>query len=46
MGSGSSVKELCDHLENISGFRIQDQNISVPGHMEFFSRHFTVKIPN
>ena len=36
MGSGSSVKELCDHLENISGFRIQDQNISVPGHMEFF----------
>ncbi len=35
-GVGSSVKELCNHLEHISGFHIEDQNINVQGHMKFF----------
>lgn len=35
-GVGSTVGELCTHLENISNIRIPDQNISVSGHMEFF----------
>ena len=37
VGSGvsSSVHELCDHLEKLSGILIEDQNIPVSGHMEF-----------
>ena len=37
VGSGvsSSVHELCDHLEKLSGISIDDQNIPVSGHMEF-----------
>ena len=35
-GIGSSVGELCNHLEELSGIKIVDQNIKVPGHMEFF----------
>jgi len=35
-GIGSTVNELCNYLENISGISILDQNKKVPGHMEFF----------
>ncbi len=37
LGSGvsSSVYELCEHLERLSGISIDDQNIPVSGHMEF-----------
>ena len=35
-GIGSSVGELCSHLEELSGVKITDQNLKVPGHMEFF----------
>jgi UDP-glucose 4-epimerase len=37
VGSGvsSSVHELCDHLEKLSGISIDDQDIPVSGHMEF-----------
>ena len=35
-GIGSSVEQLCNHLEELSGIKISDQNIKVPGHMEFF----------
>ncbi len=35
-GIGSSVKELCDCLEELSGIKISDKNIKVSGHMEFY----------
>lgn len=37
LGSGvsSSVRELCSHLESLSGKKITDQGIAVSGHMEF-----------
>lgn len=35
-GIGSSVGQLCTYLEELSGIEIVDQNIKVPGHMEFF----------
>ncbi len=35
-GIGTSVGQLCNHLEELSGIEISDQNIKVPGHMEFF----------
>ena len=35
-GIGSTVHELCDCLEELSGIKISDQNIKVSGHMEFY----------
>ena len=35
-GIGSTVGELCNHLEEISGINIHDQNKIVEGHMEFY----------
>lgn len=35
-GIGSSVGELCNHLEQLSGISIEDQNIEVSGHMEYY----------
>ena len=35
-GIGSSVGELCNHLEQLSGISIGDQNIKVSGHMEYY----------
>ena len=37
LGSGvsSSVRELCECLERLSGIQITDQGIPVSGHMEF-----------
>ena len=35
-GIGSSVGELCNHLEQLSGISIEDQNIKVSGHMEYY----------
>tara|TARA_R110001592_G_scaffold269370_2_gene535726 strand:- start:334 stop:1272 length:939 start_codon:yes stop_codon:yes gene_type:complete len=35
-GIGCTVGELCEHLEDITNIHIPDQNIEVPGHMEFF----------
>ncbi len=35
-GIGSTVGELCDHLEELSGIKIPDQDIKVSGHMEFY----------
>jgi nucleoside-diphosphate-sugar epimerase len=35
-GVGTSIEKLCNHLEDISGFSIENQNISVQGHMEFY----------
>ena len=35
-GIGSTVNELCDCLEELSGIKISDQNIKVSGHMEFY----------
>lgn len=35
-GIGSTVNELCEHLEDITNISIYDQNINVSGHMEFF----------
>jgi nucleoside-diphosphate-sugar epimerase len=35
-GIGSTVGELCECLEELSNIKITDQNIKVPGHMEFY----------
>lgn len=35
-GIGSSVGELCNHLEDLSGITIKDQNLKVSGHMEYY----------
>lgn len=35
-GTGSSVGELCDCLEELSGIEITDQDTKVSGHMEFY----------
>jgi len=35
-GIGSTVGELCDCLEELSGIKIPDQDIKVSGHMEFY----------
>ena len=35
-GIASSVGELCNHLEELSGIKIPDQDIKVSGHMEFY----------
>lgn len=35
-GVGSSIKELCDCLEELSGIKIFDKKMKVPGHMEFY----------
>lgn len=35
-GIGSSVKQLCDCLESLSGLKIIDQQIKVSGHMEYY----------
>ena len=35
-GIGSTVGELCDFLEELSGIKVSDQNINVPGHMQFY----------
>ncbi len=38
LGSGvsSSVKDLCAVLEELSNIKIQDQKLTVPGHMKFY----------
>ena len=35
-GVGSSIKELCICLEELSGIKISDKKMKVPGHMEFY----------
>jgi len=35
-GIGSTVSDVCGHLEDVSGIHISNQNISVPGHMEYY----------
>jgi len=36
-GIGSTIGELCAHLEKLSNIKIEDQNIDVPGHMEYYN---------
>ena len=35
-GISTSVQEICDILENLSGEKISDEKIEVSGHMEFY----------
>lgn len=36
-GIGTTIGELATHLENLSNIKIEDQNIEVPGHMEYYN---------
>ena len=42
-GIGRTIGELSDHLEKLSSIKIEDQNIPVPGHMEYYNDMSLVK---